>query len=166
MNPDPPLESFDSRFLNCKSSNSIGGNPYDSIIKGEIMIELNTRNEVEIIDMTSYVEKAVKESSIEQGICLIYTLHTTMGIVVNEAETGLIQDMAKLMVSLVPQGAGYLHDRSDGNAHAHLQAMLLGNSVVIPVECKRPILGTWQKILFVELDGPRRRRVCIKIIKE
>ena len=130
------------------------------------MIELNTRKEVEVIDMTSYVEKAVKESSIEQGICLIYALHTTTGIVVNEAEPGLIQDMAKLMASLVPQGAGYLHDRFDSNAHAHLQAMLLGNSVMIPVEGKRLILGTWQRILFVELDGPRQRRVCVKIIKE
>jgi secondary thiamine-phosphate synthase enzyme len=68
------------------------------------MIELNTRKEVEVIDMTSYVEKAVKDSSIEQGICLIYALHTTTGIVVNEAEPGLIQDMEKLMASLVPKG--------------------------------------------------------------
>jgi len=130
------------------------------------MIELNSRKEVEVIDMTSYVEKAVQESRIEQGICLIYTLHTTTGIVVNEAEPGLIRDMTKLMASLVPQGAGYLHDRFDNNAHAHLQAMLLGNSVVIPVEGRRLILGTWQKILFVELDGPRQRMVYVKIIRD
>jgi secondary thiamine-phosphate synthase enzyme len=130
------------------------------------MIELNTRKEVEVIDVTFYVEKAIKESSIEQGICLIYTLHTTTGIVVNEAEPGLIQDMTSLVASLAPKGAGYLHDRNGGNAHAHLQAMLLGNSAVIPVENKRLILGTWQKILFVELDGPRKRWVCVKLIKE
>ena len=130
------------------------------------MIELNTKKEVEVIDMTSYVEKFVKESGIEQGICLIYTLHTTNGIVVNEAEPGLIQDMTKLMTSLAPQGAGYLHDRNGGNAHAHLQAMLLGNSAVIPVEGKRLILGTWQILLFVELDGPRQRRVYVKVIRD
>jgi len=130
------------------------------------MIELNTRKEVEVIDVTFYVEKAIKESSIEQGICLIYTLHTTTGIVVNEAEPGLIQDMTSLVVSLAPKGAGYLHDRNGGNAHAHLQAMLLGNSAVIPVENKRLILGTWQKILFVELDGPRKRWVCVKLIED
>ena len=130
------------------------------------MIELNTRKGAEVIDMTSYVEEAVKESRIEQGICLIYSLHTTTGIVVNEAEPGLIQDMTKLMASLAPQGAGYLHDRNGGNAHAHLQAMLLGNSTVIPVEGKRLILGTWQRILFVELDGPRQRRVYVKIIRD
>ena len=130
------------------------------------MIELNTRKEVEVIDVTFYVEKAIKESSIEQGICLIYTLHTTTGIVVNEAEPVLIQDMTSLVASLAPKGAGYLHDRNGGNAHAHLQAMLLGNSAVIPVENKRLILGTWQKILFVELDGPRKRWVCVKLIEE
>jgi len=130
------------------------------------MIEFDTRKEVEVIDLTPYVEKAIKESSIEQGICLIYTLHTTTGIVVNEAEPGLIQDLTKLMASLAPQGAGYLHDRNGGNAHAHLRAMLLGSSAVIPVEGKRLILGTWQKILFVELDGPRHRRVYVKTIKE
>jgi len=119
-----------------------------------------------VIDMTPHVEEAVKESRIEQGICLIYSLHTTTGIVVNEAEPGLIQDLTKLMASLVPQGAGYLHDRFDSNAHAHLQAMLLGNSVVIPVEGKRLILGTWQRILFVELDGPRQRRVYVKVIRD
>jgi secondary thiamine-phosphate synthase enzyme len=130
------------------------------------MIELNTKKEVEVIDVTFYVEKAIKESSIEQGICLIYTLHTTTGIVVNEAEPGLIQDMTSLVASLAPKGAEYLHDRNGGNAHAHLQAMLLGNSAVIPVENKRLILGTWQKILFVELDGPRKRWVCVKLIED
>ena len=119
-----------------------------------------------MIDVTFYVEKAIKESSIEQGICLIYTLHTTTGIVVNEAEPGLIQDMTSLVASLAPKGAGYLHDRNGGNAHAHLQAMLLRNSAVIPVENKRLILGTWQKILFVELDGPRKRWVCVKLIED
>lgn len=130
------------------------------------MIEINTGKQVEVIDITSHVEEAVRESNNEQGICLIYTLHTTTGIVINEAEPGLMTDMTSLMSSLAPQSAVYLHDRNDGNAHAHLQAMLLGSSAVIPVESKRLILGTWQRILFVELDGPRKRRVCVKFIKE
>jgi secondary thiamine-phosphate synthase enzyme len=130
------------------------------------MIEINTKKRVEVIDITSSVEKFVKESNIESGICLVYTYHTTTGLVVNEAEPGLIQDVTNLMTSLVPESAGYLHDKTDGNAHAHLQAVLLGNSAVIPIEGKRLVLGTWQKILFFELDGPRLRRVYIKFIKE
>ncbi len=130
------------------------------------MIEIDTKVPVEAIDITSFVQKAVEESKVENGISLIYTLHTTTGITVNEAEPGLIQDILSLMRSLAPEGAGYRHDRSDGNAHAHMQAVLLGNSAVIPVERGKLVLGTWQKILFMELDGPRRRRIHVKVVSE
>lgn len=128
------------------------------------MIEIDTKKTTDVIDITSQVQNAIEEAKMKSGICLVYTLHTTTGITINEAESGLIQDILNLMRSLVPQGAGYMHDRSDGNAHAHLQAVLLGNSVVVPVEKGRLILGTWQRILFLELDGPRRRRVCVKAL--
>lgn len=130
------------------------------------MIEIDTRKDIEVIDITSSIESALIKSGVQGGICLVYTLHTTTGITINEAEGGLVQDMIRLMVSLVPQGAGYLHDRSDGNAHAHLRAVLLGNSSVMPVERGRLVLGTWQRILFIELDGPRRRRVYVKAIAD
>lgn len=130
------------------------------------MIEIDTKTPVEAIDITTFVQKAVEESKVENGISLIYTLHTTTGVTVNEAEPGLIQDILSLMRSLAPKGAGYRHDRSDGNAHAHLQAVLLGNSAVVPVERGKLVLGTWQKILFMELDGPRRRRVYVKVVSE
>ena len=128
------------------------------------MIEIDTRERVEIIDITSSTEEFVRKSGIENGICLVYTLHTTTGLTVNEAERGLIKDMCRLMSSLIPEGAGYLHDKIDSNAHAHLQALLLGNSVTIPVDAGRPILGTWQTILFIELDGQRRRRLYCRTI--
>jgi len=70
------------------------------------------------------------------------------------------------MERIVPRGAGYEHDRGDGNAHAHLRALLLGSSVVIPVEKGRLALGTWQRVLFIELDGPRKRRILIRIIRD
>ncbi len=129
-----------------------------------IEIDIDTKKAVEVVDITSQVQRAVEKAKLESGICLVYTLHTTTGITINEAESGLIQDIINLMRSLAPQGAGYLHDRSDGNAHAHLQAVLLGSSVTVPVEKGRLILGTWQRILFLELDGPRRRRVYVKAL--
>lgn len=128
------------------------------------MIEIDSHNELEVVDITSQVQKAIEKAKLENGICLVYTLHTTTGITINEAESGLVQDITNLLRSLVPQGAGYMHDRSDGNAHAHLQAVLLGSSVTVPVEKGRLILGTWQRILFLELDGPRRRRVYVKAL--
>jgi secondary thiamine-phosphate synthase enzyme len=130
------------------------------------MIEIETRKAVEVIDVTPFVEKALEDSRIESGICLVCTMHTTTGIVVNEAEPGLIQDIARLASSLVPRGAGYQHDGIDDNAHAHLQALLLGNSSVIPVEHGKLVLGTWQRVLFVELDGPRHRRLHVRAIPD
>jgi secondary thiamine-phosphate synthase enzyme len=129
-------------------------------------MEIETRKRVEVVDITSPIEKFVENSGVKNGICLAYTLHTTTGIVINEAEPGLVQDMTKLMASLVPQGTGYLHDKMDSNAHAHLQAMLLGTSAVMPVDGGKLVLGTWQRVLFVDLDGPRRRTVYFRTISE
>lgn len=128
------------------------------------MIEIDTKKQSEIIDITSSVERELISSNVQSGICLIYTLHTTTGIIINEAEEGLVQDTIRLLEMIVPEGAGYRHDRSDGNAHAHLRAMLIGSSAVVPIERGRLVLGTWQRILFVEQDGPRHRRVYVKAI--
>ncbi len=130
------------------------------------MIEIDTRRQTEIIDITSSVEGELIGSNVKSGICLIYTLHTTTGITINEAEGDLIHDIEKLLDTIVPEGAGYRHDRSDGSAHAHLRAVLIGNSAVVPIERGMPVLGTWQRILFIEQDGPRRRRVYVKAISE
>lgn len=128
------------------------------------MLEIKTDEPVQVIDITRQVNEAVGESGVAEGICLVYTLHTTTGIVINEAETGLVADLLRRLMSLAPPGDGYLHDRIDENAHAHLQAILLGNSRTIPVEEGCLALGTWQRVLFVELDGPRRRNVIVRVL--
>ena len=128
------------------------------------MIDINTEKPTQVMDITPMVEEAIKESGIEEGICLVYTNHTTTSIVINEAESGLIQDLLSRMASLAPPSEGYLHNRIDDNAHAHLQAALLGNSQVIPVRDGSLVLGTWQKVLFVELDGPRHRKVSVTVM--
>ncbi len=130
------------------------------------MIEIDTTKQAEVIDITPSVERELIASTVQSGICLIYTLHTTTGITINEADGNLIQDIIRLLETIVPEGAGYQHDRSDGNAHAHLRAVLIGNSAVIPIEKGRPVLGTWQRILFIEQDGPRHRRVYVKAISD
>ncbi|HOI68169.1 MAG: secondary thiamine-phosphate synthase enzyme YjbQ [Methanothrix sp.] len=128
------------------------------------MLEIKTEEPVQVIDITRQVNDAVRESGVAEGICLVYTLHTTTGIIINEAESGLVADLLRRLASLAPPRDGYLHDRIDDNAHAHLQAVLLGNSRTIPVEEGCLALGTWQRVLFVELDGPRRRSVLIKVL--
>ncbi|MBO8179521.1 MAG: YjbQ family protein [Archaeoglobus sp.] len=123
-------------------------------------ITLKTTRRVEIIDITKEVEKCIEGGD----LAVVYTPHTTTSLVINEGESGLLEDILQLMEKLVPFGKGYKHDRIDSNADAHLKATILGNSAVIPIENGRLALGTWQKILFVEFDGPRTRRVVVKTI--
>ena len=130
------------------------------------MIEIETGKSVEVVDITDQVERTLRESGVENGICLVYSLHTTTGLTVNEADGALINDILDLLQRIAPKGAGYQHDRGDGNAHAHLQATLLGNSVIIPVEMRSLALGTWQRILFFELDGPRRRSIFVRVLAD
>lgn len=106
----------------------------------------------------------VGQSKIENGICVISTRHTTSGIIINENESGLKKDILEMLELLVPEDRSYAHDQIDNNAHSHLRAVLLGMSESVPIENGHLVLGTWQSILFVELDGPRTRTLNVKII--
>ena len=128
------------------------------------MIEIESNKSVEVIDITDQVDRALRESGAEYGVLLVYSLHTTTGLVINEADSALINDLLGLLQRIVPQGAGYQHDLGDGNAHAHLRATLLGNSLVIPIEKRKLVMGTWQRILFFEFDGPRKRKVFVRAL--
>jgi secondary thiamine-phosphate synthase enzyme len=128
-------------------------------------IEIRTNESTELIDITREVKGIVQRKSVESGICVIFTKHTTTGIIINENEAGLKDDMLMLLNALIPKGRGYLHDRIDDNAHAHLKSVVLGSSVTIPIENGTLALGTWQSIFFVECDGPRRREVCVSVVK-
>lgn len=110
------------------------------------------------------MEEAVRKSGIENGICMLSTRHTTTSIIVNENEPGLLEDILVLLNRLVPAGAGYLHDRTDNNADAHLKALLLGSSEALPITNGKLELGTWQSVFFAEMDGPRKRKVNITLL--
>jgi len=128
-------------------------------------IEIRTKESTELMDITREVNGFVSSKSVDSGVCVIFTKHTTTGIIINENEAGLKNDILKFLNGLVPKGKGYLHDRIDNNAHSHLRAVVLGSSVTIPIEKGVLALGTWQSIMFVECDGPRRREVCVGIIE-
>ena len=83
------------------------------------MMEIETANQSEIVDITAGVERHVQESGIANGICLVYSLHTTTALIINEADDALLNDILELMERIVPRDAGYEHDRGEGNAHAH-----------------------------------------------
>lgn len=130
------------------------------------IVEVNTSQRVEIHDITQDVEAVLKNSGIREGLLNVYSRHSTSGVVINENESGLVKDFQLALQRLVPEGAGYQHDRIDNNADSHIKGFLLGGSQTIPVENGQVMLGTWQSIFFVELDGPRQRKLTVTVMGE
>jgi len=128
-------------------------------------ISIETQNRYQLVDITGEVEKIVSQAKIREGLCFIFVPHSTAAIILTENESGLKDDWLKILKKLV-EGEQFEHDRIDDNADSHLLSGLLGQGKVIPIENNRLVRGTWQQIFLVELDGPRTRKVTIKIIKE
>lgn len=125
-------------------------------------ISVRTHSRIEMVDITSVVQKEISKTGITEGLCVVYVPHTTAGITINEgADPAVCQDILNKLNELVPADAGYRH--MEGNADSHIKASLMGSSVTVLVERGRPVLGTWQKIFFCEFDGPRSRKVFVNI---
>ena len=127
-------------------------------------LTVRTGRSAEVVDVTDQVEGVVRASGVQEGVAVVQTPHTTTAVVVNEGEGQLVADLLDWSAKMVPQGAGYRHDGTDGNAHAHLRGMMLGASATIPVSGGRLALGTWQSVLFLEMDGPRNRRLNVQVL--
>ncbi len=123
-------------------------------------IEVRTDERVSVRDVTDDVAAALP-ADVPDGVCTVFVPHTTAGVVVNEPERRLLEDVEGALDRLAPRGDGYAHDAVDDNADAHLRSMLLGESVTVPVVDGALALGTWQAVLFVECDGPRRRKLRV-----
>ena len=124
-------------------------------------ISIKTGTRIDMVDITSQVQKEVLNTGINDGICVVYVPHTTAGITVNEgADPAVCQDIIRKLNELVPPDDGYRH--MEGNADSHIKASIMGSSVTVLVENGRLVLGTWQKIFFCEFDGPRTRKVYVK----
>jgi secondary thiamine-phosphate synthase enzyme len=137
------------------------------IYTGEI--NLKTRGDGEIIDITARVQKHVTDSGINTGITTIFVTHSTVGITTVEFEPGLIADLDKLWERLAPKNIPYDHDVrwGDGNGYAHVRASLLGVSLTVPFTEKKLVLGTWQQIIIVDFDNrPRSRTVIVQVMGE
>jgi secondary thiamine-phosphate synthase enzyme len=112
----------------------------------------------QLIDITREVMKFVEDSNVDDGILMVSVPHATAAVVANENERGLLSDILTRIREIFPESPGYLHNRIDDNANAHLAATFLGHSRSFPIENSRLVHGTWQSIFVVELDGPRSRR--------
>lgn len=131
-----------------------------------MIFTVETTRSKECIEITERVREIVKKSGIERGLCHVMALHATAAIIVNEnADPNIGTDLLTALDRAVPLHANWLHDRIDNNAQAHILASILGPSETVPIENGDLVLGTWQGIMLVELDGPRSlRKVSVTIL--
>ncbi|MCX7793012.1 MAG: secondary thiamine-phosphate synthase enzyme YjbQ [Thermodesulfovibrionales bacterium] len=128
-------------------------------------ITVKSKARTEFIDITSEIQKVIDAEGIKNGICFLFVPHTTAGITINEgADPSVQRDVQALLSRLVPQDLNYLH--REGNADAHIKSTIVGVDKFIFIEDGRLVLGTWQAIYFCEFDGPRHRRVAVKILSD
>ena len=126
---------------------------------------VKTRNRDELVDITGLASQAVSESGIVCGRCLVYVPHTTAGVTINEnADPSVKSDLLMALKKCVPDTYSYTH--MEGNSPAHVKASLVGASAIVIIDNGNLVLGTWQGIFFCEFDGPRNRKVYIKIISD
>ena len=127
-------------------------------------LKVITKKRNEMIDITVDVQKLIEKEDIQEGFVIIYVPHTTAGITINEgADPSVQKDIIEILNRIIPESDNYMH--SEGNSDAHIKATIIGSSVTMLIENSRLVLGTWQHIFFYEGDGPRSRKVYLKIIK-
>jgi secondary thiamine-phosphate synthase enzyme len=128
-------------------------------------VEVQSAKRSDLIDITPQIRDVVRQSGIQSGICILTVPHTTAGVVVNENwDPSVCEDVLATLDRLVPWHMNYAH--SEGNAAAHIKSCLVGTSELLHVDGGNLSLGRWQGILLAEFDGPRRRRVLVRVIPD
>lgn len=141
------------------------------------ILNLKTNATLDFIDVTEKIQKKIKEAGIKNGVINIQSMHTTMAVIVNEAEPLLIEDMKKILEKMAPRTFKYMHDNfkirtvhmhpnEAVNGHSHNKALFLPSSTILNVLKNKLQLGEWQRIFAVELDDSRKRQIALQIIGE
>ena len=126
-------------------------------------LEIETEQHQEFVEITEKVQQKIKESNVKEGIVLVYCPHTTAGITINEnADPDVVWDMIDAFNSTFPVQSNYRH--FEGNSHAHIKSSVLGNEKTLIISNGHLLLGRWQGIYFCEFDGPRNRKIFVKIV--
>jgi len=126
-------------------------------------VTIETRERNQMIDITSIVQASVRESGIKDGTCYVFVPHTTAAVTINEnADEDVKSDILSTLSKLIPYKDNYRH--IEGNSDAHVKASLFGNTATVIVSNGKLVLGTWQSLFFCEFDGPRKRKIMIKVV--
>jgi secondary thiamine-phosphate synthase enzyme len=132
-------------------------------------INIETDGEVDIIDITEEIQQIVNKSKINYGIACVFVPGSTGAITTIEYEPGLMKDFPRILQKIAPKNEHYDHHETwhDDNGHSHIRASLIGPSITIPINEKRLLHGTWQQVVFIELDtSPRKRNIAVQIVGE
>jgi secondary thiamine-phosphate synthase enzyme len=133
-------------------------------------LTLDTKDRVELTDITDRVREMVITSAVREGIVSLWSMHTTCAVFINEAQRALHSDIKRLLETMVDRDGDWMHndpqhsDCDRVNADSHLRAMLLGHSLTLQVSGGEPVLGQWQRVLVAELDGPRSRTLRVQVM--
>ena len=126
-------------------------------------INVRTATREEMIDITAQVRSAIKRSGVTEGICCVYTPHTTAGVTIQEnSDPDVKADMVGQLARMIPKSGPFRHE--EGNSDAHIKSSVIGATATLIVDDGKPLLGTWQAVFFCEFDGPRERRVLVKVV--
>jgi secondary thiamine-phosphate synthase enzyme len=127
--------------------------------------QVKSSRRTDFIDITHSVQEIIQKSGVGEGVCYIFIPHTTAAVTINEnADPSVTQDIMMMLNKLIPSEDDYRH--LEGNSPAHIKSSLMGCSKTVLVESGKLVLGTWQGIFFCEFDGPRSRKVYVKVVKE
>jgi secondary thiamine-phosphate synthase enzyme len=130
-----------------------------------MILSVKSQKRTQLIDITSDINNIIQTSGIDQGLCMVFVPHTTAAITINEsADPSVKSDILMILNQIIPWDADYRH--LEGNSPAHIKSTLVGSSELIAIENRRLVLGTWQGVFFCEFDGPRTRKVNIRITEE
>ena len=132
----------------------------------ELWFDIKSRRE--LINITSFVDDCLRESGVQEGLCLVNAMHITASVFINDDESGLHQDFEKWLEGLAPElpYSRYKHNTYEDNADAHLKRTIMGREVVVAITDGKLDFGPWEQIFYGEFDGKRRKRVLVKIIGE
>lgn len=129
-------------------------------------LTFTTRSREEFINITPQVEEAIRKSGVKEGMILVSAMHITAAVYVNDAESGLIEDIREWLRGLAPTKDYRHHRTGEDNGEAHLKNLLLHHEVIVPITNGRADFGPWQQVYYAEFDGQRPKRVILKVMGE
>ena len=129
-----------------------------------IPLKVKTKETRQVMDLTDQVNREIAKNQVEEGVCLLFIQHTTAALTVGEVGEGTEEDLMDVLEKMIPK-MRFRHAHDPAHAPAHMIASILGPSLTLPVAYGKLVLGTWQSVLLIELDGPRERTVHMQLLK-